>query len=258
MADSYSFVKGGRLKVKGQKKHKKHKKRKHDAISGPEESTPVDTDRSGWWSVSSIDDLTGPIAVEMKPSHYINSLDNGLFELGPEHDEQEPPDPTEIITAIKVNETKIALKSGYGKYLSVEKSGEVVGRSDAIGEREQWEPVFQEGKTAICGPNGCFLSSDEDGNITCIKSKAGPSEMVRLKSCTDNTPDPKADIPVEERASVRQAEINYVKKFQSFQDRRLRVSKDDVKVLKKAKKDGTLHGNLLDRREKMKSDRYCK
>ncbi|GAB1607540.1 protein FRG1-like [Argonauta hians] len=257
MADSYAFAKGGRLKVKGQKKHKKHK-RKHDAISGGEETKVVKTDRSGWWATSSIDEMSGPVAIEMKTARFINSLDNGLFELGPEHSEGDPPDPTEIITAIKVNETKIALKSGYGKYMSVEKSGEVVGRSDAIGEREQWEPVFQEGKTAISGPNGCFLSSDEDGNITCIKPKAGPSEMVLVKSCTDNTPDPKADIPIEERATVKQTEINYVKKFQSFQDRRLRVSKDDIKILKKAKKEGSFHGNLLDRREKMKSDRYCK
>lgn len=39
---------------------------------------------------------------------------------------------------------RIALKSGYGKYLGVNAEGLVVGRSDAIGSREQWEPVFQD------------------------------------------------------------------------------------------------------------------
>lgn len=39
---------------------------------------------------------------------------------------------------------RIALKSGYGKYLGVNSEGLVVGRSDAIGSREQWEPVFQD------------------------------------------------------------------------------------------------------------------
>lgn len=39
---------------------------------------------------------------------------------------------------------RIALKSGYGKYLGVNSEGLVVGRSDAIGAREQWEPVFQD------------------------------------------------------------------------------------------------------------------
>nr|KAI8734062.1 protein FRG1-like isoform X2 [Biomphalaria glabrata] len=48
------------------------------------------------------------------------------------------------------------------------------------------------------------------------------------------------------------------KKFQSFQDRRLRVSEADKKDLKKAKREGDLHEVMLDRREKMKADRYCK
>lgn len=39
---------------------------------------------------------------------------------------------------------RIALKSGYGKYLGINSEGLVVGRSDAIGSREQWEPVFQD------------------------------------------------------------------------------------------------------------------
>lgn len=56
----------------------------------------------------------------------------------------EGPDPTEILTAIKINDTQIALKSGYGKYLSVTTDGLVAGRSEAVGSREQWEPVFQE------------------------------------------------------------------------------------------------------------------
>lgn len=42
---------------------------------------------------------------------------------------------------------RIALKSGYGKYLGINSDGLVVGRSDAIGPREQWEPVFQDVST---------------------------------------------------------------------------------------------------------------
>lgn len=53
------------------------------------------------------------------------------------------PSPEEVLTAVVVNDTKVAFKSGYGKYLGLGKDGTVTGRSDAIGSLEQWEPVFQ-------------------------------------------------------------------------------------------------------------------
>lgn len=70
-------------------------------------------------------------------------MDNGLFTLGAPHGDNEGPSPEEILTAFPVNDTKIALKSGYGKYLGVDKKGVVIGRSDAVGAMEQWEPVFE-------------------------------------------------------------------------------------------------------------------
>lgn len=48
------------------------------------------------------------------------------------------------------------------------------------------------------------------------------------------------------------------KKFQKFQDKKLRVNESGVSELKRAREEGTLHETLLDRRSKMKADRYCK
>lgn len=53
------------------------------------------------------------------------------------------PEPEEIFTALAINERHIALKSGYGRYLKVEKDGIITGRSEAVGGLEQFEPVFQ-------------------------------------------------------------------------------------------------------------------
>ena len=38
----------------------------------------------------------------------------------------------------------------------------------------------------------------------------------------------------------------------------MRVAEEDREEVKKARVEGTLHETLLDRRSKMKADRYCK
>ena len=48
------------------------------------------------------------------------------------------------------------------------------------------------------------------------------------------------------------------KKFQSWKDKRLRVCEEGRDGLDMALHEGKLHEALLDRREKMKADRYCK
>ncbi|XP_048776125.1 protein FRG1 homolog [Ostrea edulis] len=265
MADAYSFVKGGKLKLKGQKdkKHKKHKKkRKHDEV---EETSGigahVDSDvaaHGGWWVAKKFEDITGNVAIEVGDSRYVSAVDNGTFKLGAARDQGDGPDAEEILTAVQVSDTKIALKSGYGKYLTVDPDGDVTGRADAIGVREQWEPVFQEGKMALNGSNGKFLSANRDDEIVCLTSKAGEQEMIKVRVNISLDVDPMENIPKEERGKVKETEVNYVKKFQSFQDRRLKISKEDVSDLKKAKKEGKFHETLLDRRAKMKADRYCK
>ena len=57
---------------------------------------------------------------------------------------------------------RVALKSGYGKYLGITSEGVVVGRSDAIGSREQWEPVFQEVSEATASQKNIKVNAYKD------------------------------------------------------------------------------------------------
>lgn len=97
----------------------------------------------GWRKTKEISEMTGTVSIEFQNQMYMKALDNGLFILGAPHDQGEGPSPEEIFTAFRINDTKFALKSGYGKYISVDKNGTVTGRSDAVGVMEQWEPIFQ-------------------------------------------------------------------------------------------------------------------
>lgn len=116
----------------------------------------------GWWKATQVSEVTGTVAIEFGTNTYMKALDNGLFTLGAPHEEGDGPSPEEILTAFPVSESKVALKSGYGKYLGVDKKSIVIGRSDAVGIIEQWEPIFQ----VICFCDQCQeLASDTRGWI---------------------------------------------------------------------------------------------
>jgi len=256
----YDKVRTGKLILKGEKQTtKKRKHKSHKAKEVPKIDTKDILDHGSWWKVSSIEEINGPVAIEFGKHTYVKALDNGLFTLGAPHNEGEGPLPEEILTAVSVNDRKIALKSGYGKYIKVEKNGVVTGRSDAIGAMEQWEPVFQDGKMALQAYTECFLSIDpEEDTVVAVSRTASEEQIMQIRSQTVRAVNPNKDIPEEEQGNIKQIEINYVKKFQKFQDKRLRISKEDNQELEKAKTSGTLHETLLDRRSKMKADRYCK
>ncbi|XP_053475439.1 protein FRG1 [Ictalurus furcatus] len=255
---AYSHVKSTKLVLKGlkdksKKKKNKDKKRKRDN----EEDKPDVV--GGWWKVRNLGDISGTVAIEMHSRSYVHALDTGLFTVGAPHTgDDEGPDPPEQFTAIKLSDSRIALKSGYGKYLGINSDGVVIGRSDAIGSREQWEPVFQDGKMALLAANSCFISYSENGDIVAKNKTAGDEEMIKIRSCAEREVKKDDDIADEDRGNVKSCEVNYVKKFQSFQDRKLRVNEEDSGTLKKARTEGKFHEALLDRRAKMKADRYCK
>lgn len=59
-------------------------------------------------------------------------MDNGLFTLGAPHDSGDGPSPEEELTAFIVNDKSVIFKSGYGKYLKIEKDGIITGRSGEL------------------------------------------------------------------------------------------------------------------------------
>ncbi|KPM08368.1 FRG1-like protein [Sarcoptes scabiei] len=250
----YSAVRIGKLKLKGDKKKKKKNKRKREDFDGDEDderdcSIDVnDAQQHGdWFEVKKFEQINGSVCIELSPYQYIRSLDNGNLILGAPHSIGEGPDQEEIFIAIRVSPSQIALKSGYNKYLSVDKHRKIVG------------------KLALSASNGCFVSVDENNELPYIIAKSstvGPNETLKIRTNVNpiitRLERLQQKIPDEEKGSLKECELNYVKKFQSFQDKKIRLNKEKIDSLKNAKDEGRLHEEMLDRRSKMKSDKFCK
>lgn len=113
---------------------------------------------------------------------------------------------------------------------------------------------------AILSANGCFVSIDEeDDAFVALRKAVGPNEVCCIRSNAFRGEVISASAPIEEKIEdLDQVELDYVKRFQKFQDKKIKLCKETTDQLKKAKDEGKLHESLLDRRSKMKADRYCK
>merc|ERR1712080_24468 len=140
--------------------------------------------------------------------------------------------------------------------MSVNACGDILARSDAVGAWEQIEVVIQDKKVALQGHNGYFIALTDDGKLKALSSTAKDKEMICLR--TDRSRAKKKKENDEDEGDVRDFEIKYVKDFQSFEDRKLKLHAGPKSSLEKARTAGKLHEAMLDRREKMKADRYCK
>ena len=127
--------------------------------------------------------------------------------------------------------------------------------------REHFEPVFENGNLALSASNDKFIRFNDEGDLVALDDSATEANYIQIRSNAKRVQESdkrQKELPVEEQGSMQETEINYVRKFQKFQDKKLRIHQGDVKELVEAKSAGLLHEALLDRREKMKADRYCK
>jgi protein FRG1 len=149
------------------------------------------------------------------------------------------------------------------KYLSINKNGLLVGRSDAVSSKEYFEVIFDydyDGrKLYLKASNGKYVSYNHEGDIVALLDSKDETELRVRSLMKRQSNKSKKELPVEEQVDdLTNVELNYVKKFQKFEDKRILMCKDDASELAKAREEGVLHEKLLDRREKMKSDRMCK
>ncbi|KAL1915756.1 uncharacterized protein VTP21DRAFT_6515 [Calcarisporiella thermophila] len=256
-------IRSGKLSFKGDSKKKKKKRKDLDEVEQKE--TPESLE--GWIPVESLDDLTGPIFILFKAEHApvcIHTVEDStslhLSPLSVSLSDAEPTDVQQVFLAQRLMSGEYAFKTSDGKYLSCDKFGELSVGSTAVGPLESWAPVVKEAGIAFQTPYQKFLSVDEvAGGGLRLRGDAetiGFCELFQVKFQARNKRRAKKE--AKEIVNEEELEVEQIKRFHAWGGGKIVTSKEDTRELKRAKKEGKLSEAMLDRRVKLKSDKFCK
>ncbi|KAG0021226.1 hypothetical protein BGZ82_011392 [Podila clonocystis] len=279
MSDEYKVNKS-KLSFKGESKTKKKKRKAENPVEEEDSNAGAD----GWVHVKALSDLGGPIfltfssgpptslSIDDKSKVVMRPIesDSSSSSSAPSLDQAEPTVVQQVFVATVIPDSdRMTLKASNGRYLSSDKFGIVSADTEAIGMQEEWTAILkpeENGGIALQSHYGKFLSVDEvaaerPGSSLGFQIRAdseviGFCELFQAKIQAKYRK--KAKKTKEVQIATKDYEFEQSRKFQTWNHGRVVVSDKDIRELDKAKKQGRFSEALLDRREKVKSDRYCK
>jgi protein FRG1 len=83
--------------------------------------------------------------------------------------------------------------------------------------REHFQPVFQNGNLALSASNDKFTRFNDEGDLVTLVDRATEGNFIQIRSNAKRIHEREQrqkQLPVEEQGSIRETEVNYVKKFQ--------------------------------------------
>lgn len=158
--------------------------------------------------------------------------------------------------------------TGEGKFLSCDAHGIVAANRDARGPQEEWTPVILPdayGMVAFMNVYEKYLGVDEvaggalqlrgDSDTVGFKERFYVKIQKKYKRQAHEEEKQKKLKEDDGLQKIDETGTNHI--YQAWGAGRMVVSRDDKKELKRARKEGRLAEALLDRRSKLKSDRFC-
>ncbi|KAH9981007.1 FRG1-like family-domain-containing protein [Lactifluus volemus] len=266
-----------RLKFKGEKSKKKRRHDDDDNVEGTSSSrrrrhaSQVDVSPELWVHPDQATEIRGPTFI-FHPSdplsicisfdatrnrialHPLEKIEDGGSVL-----ERTPSEVSQVwVTTRVAGASTINLRTGTGegKFLSCDKHGLVTADREARGPQEEWTPVVLEDGMK-------YLSIDEvaGGQLALRGDSDNVGFQERFYVKIQNKY--KQEAHEEERKkggvldlpSIDEKSTNAI--HQAWGAGRSVVSNGDKRELKRARNEGRLAETLLDRRSKLKSDRFC-
>ncbi|KAI1334107.1 actin-crosslinking protein [Xylariaceae sp. FL0016] len=269
------------LSFKGDKKPKKRKRTDNDpsaeaarssdtiAASG-HTSHHIDHDPEeddSWVSADTIADIVGPVMLVLptQPPTCLACDANGSVFTDPianivdgNPTSAEPHDVRQVWVVNKIYGTdNYRFKGRYGKYLSCDKYGILSATSEAVAPPETWsvtETVAASGTFQLRTQRETFVTiqvpTKANGalEVRGDANEAGPDTALRIRLQARFKPRLKASKESKEKIKVSRKEL------EEAVGRRL--EEDEVRMLKRARREGDYHEQLLDLKSKNKHDKY--
>ncbi|OQO11921.1 hypothetical protein B0A48_03648 [Cryoendolithus antarcticus] len=266
------------LTFKGDKKPSKKRKRPDElgaddatstslirANEPPTEAPEDDT----WVSADTFTDLSGPVLLvfHTSPPHalacdqlgvvFASKLEN-LVEGNPAS--AEPHDVRQVFVATRVvgSEGDVVFKGCNGKYLGCDKVGVLRVEREAISPEETWTCEASEGgvfrlrtnRGRYVGADGEGQKPDVRGDVQSLEGEDLPeSTVIRIRMQARFKPKLKVEKAEKVRAKISRKELE--------DEVGRRLEDDEVKKLKKARKEGNFHEAMLDVKVKGKHDKFA-
>jgi len=262
------------LTFKGEKKPSKKRKRAAadnaaddaDAKEGTN-SHPTVADDDSWVNAEAVTDISGPIIFVLptdEPSCISCDSQGAVFTIPVENIidgnplTAEPHDVRQVWVANKVAGTEnFSFKGHQGRYLSCDKFGMLSANKEAISPEESFICIPMadaSGTFAVQTKREKFLIVDEKASAADKKIR-GDGENINFYSTfrirMQARFKPKLKVAKEEKAREKISR----KELEEMVGRRL--EEDDVKMLKKARREGNFHEKLLDVKVKGKHDKFA-
>ncbi|KAJ3254821.1 hypothetical protein HK103_006811 [Boothiomyces macroporosus] len=243
-------MKTTKLKFKGQEKVKKKSKKRQPVEEKEKEE-------QGWMVCQTAESINGPSII----IHHLNLLNavqsTTKVSFKPVPHEDQPPVPLPLEDSVpwvasqvwvihQVN-NKFTFKNCFDKYLSSDKFGVISCEMEAVGPAESWNVIKQKNGFALQNYWGQYLSYN-DGTIRCDSEQITDNEVFQIKM----------QIEKKVHVSAVSLEIEKLEKMHSFGRKELLDLTRNVDGLAKAKKEGRLNEELLNRRALLKPDKFCK
>ncbi|KAM3425245.1 hypothetical protein BST61_g7197 [Cercospora zeina] len=265
------------LTFKGDKKPPK--KRKREAKEADDTDTPSskqlvsaqnaeadDDDDENWVSADAVDDIAGPVilvlhcepvacvAVDQLGRVFTSKIENMVE--GEPHS-AEPHDVRQVWVSQKIvgMENSFTFKGHHGKYLGCDQFGILSSTREAVSPEETFKITPAEGKPGqfeMETMRSSFLSVDGDKSPAEVRGDAeaaGETTSIRIRMQARFKPKHKTEKAEKVRSKITRKEL------EAEVGRRL--DDDEVKKLKKARREGNYHETMLDVKVKGKHDKFA-